>query len=49
MKLFIEYRVKKQKEKYFVQRRFLFFRWTNIGEYDNFYKANMIMTALKYD
>lgn len=49
MSLFVKYRVKKQNNKYFVQRRYLFLKWINVAEYDDSYKANMIMIALKHD
>jgi len=47
--MFTKYRIKKSKNKYFVQRRFLFFKWINVADYDSLYKANMIMFALKND
>jgi hypothetical protein len=49
MSLFVKYRVKKQNNKYFVQRRYLFLNWVNVAEYNDSYKANMIMIALKHD
>lgn len=47
--MFVKYRIKKTKNKYFVQRKYWFLNWINVAEYDDLYKANMIMLALKND
>lgn len=45
--MFLQYRIKKSNNKYLVQRRFLFLKWIIVAEYDDLYKANMLMFALK--
>lgn len=44
-----KYRIIHKKNKFFVQRRFLFFKWINVADYDNHYMAHMVLKAFNND